>query len=96
MGNLKKHNKFAHKEIGNILKDNCFRNTSICPGDAQQFKDTYALDMDDPCKYAINEGSIFNGNENASMTTIGDNTYHRVYTDGSGLNGTSRALARAG
>jgi hypothetical protein len=95
-GILKKHNKFALKEINMMLNNNCFQNTSVCPGNAQQLLDTYNLEQFDPYRLKVPEEGIFKGEETHGTIDIGGFSYNRVYTDGSAINGTSRSLARAG
>ena len=93
---LRKHDKFALKAVNSILGNNCFRNTSICPGDKQQLLDTYAIDSFDPYRLGITADAIVKEDCVANMMNIDDKHFHKVYTDGSAIHGTSRELARAG
>ena len=75
---LKKYNKFALKEINQMLNDNCFKNTAVCPGDAQQLRDTYNLEQFDPFRLAVPIESIFDGSDSENSICIGGHYYHRV------------------
>ena len=78
-----------------MINNNCFRNTAICPGDAQQLQETYKLDNFDPYKLGLGKDDIFDKENTDNFIRIGEPDYHRVYTDGSALHATTRELARA-
>ena len=57
---------------------------------------TYNLEDDDPYKLPLTKEEIYEGHADAAIHTEGDSKWYKVYTDGSGLNGTNREIARAG
>ena len=44
----------------------------------------------------LQQEEVYGGHELAEMYEEGDYSWYKVYTDGSGINGTQREIARAG
>ena len=68
----------------------------LCSADPSLLQHAYSIHVDNPHAAPATEQQLFHRDERVPRTCIGNQEYHKVFTDGSCKFGTKREMARAG
>ena len=98
LGDQKRHKPATFKRISKGIKQACFINCGLCPGDERGWAAYHKLSEDsDPDMVApVAIERITSSCSDSGWITLNDYKYLLAYTDGSALHSSDRLSARAG
>ena len=98
LGDQKRHKPATFKRISKDIKQACFVNCGLCPGDERGWAAYQKLseDSDHDVTASVAVERITDSCSDSGWITLNDYKYLLVYTDGSALHSSDRLSARAG